>query len=54
MAFLYQRYDCLRGKGHRLHGLIHGYLGIDNNTLWSIISTNVPELLPKLRALSQA
>lgn len=34
--------------------LIHGYLGIDNDTLWSIIRTNVPELLPKLRALSQA
>lgn len=32
--------------------LIHGYLGIDNDTLWSIITTNVPELLPKLRALA--
>lgn len=32
--------------------LIHGYLGIDDDTLWSIITTDVPSLLPKLRALS--
>jgi uncharacterized protein with HEPN domain len=32
--------------------LIHGYLGIDNDTLWSLISTDVPALLPKLRALA--
>jgi len=31
--------------------LIHGYLGIDNDTLWSIIQTDVPELLPRLRQL---
>lgn len=31
--------------------LIHGYLGIDDDTLWSIITTDVPELLPKLRVL---
>ena len=31
--------------------LIHGYLGIDNDTLWSIISENVPQLLTQLRAL---
>lgn len=31
--------------------LIHGYLGIDNDTLWSIIQDNVPDLLPALRAL---
>ncbi len=31
--------------------LIHGYLGIDNDTLWSIIQDDVPELLPHLRAL---
>ncbi len=24
--------------------LIHGYLGIDNDTLWSIIETDVPAL----------
>ncbi|MBC7755987.1 MAG: DUF86 domain-containing protein [Bdellovibrio sp.] len=29
--------------------LIHGYLGIDNDTLWSIIQTNVPELLNQLQ-----
>jgi uncharacterized protein with HEPN domain len=31
--------------------LIHGYLGIDNDTLWSIVQDDVPELLQKLRAL---
>jgi uncharacterized protein with HEPN domain len=31
--------------------LVHGYLGIDNDTLWSIIQTDVPELLPRLRQL---
>lgn len=31
--------------------LIHGYLGIDDDTLWSIIKDNVPELLPLLQAL---
>jgi uncharacterized protein with HEPN domain len=31
--------------------LIHGYLGIDNDTLWSIIQTDIPALLPKLQAL---
>ncbi len=34
--------------------LIHGYLGIDNDTLWSIIKTDVPELLGKLRVLATA
>lgn len=28
--------------------LIHGYLGIDNDTLWSIIRDDIPELLSKL------
>ena len=31
--------------------LIHGYLGIDSDTLWSIIQDDVPALLDKLRAL---
>jgi uncharacterized protein with HEPN domain len=31
--------------------LIHGYLGIDNDTLWSIIRSDIPALLPNLRAL---
>ena len=26
--------------------LIHGYLGIDDDTVWSIVVTDVPELLP--------
>jgi uncharacterized protein with HEPN domain len=28
--------------------LIHGYLGIDNDTLWSIINDDVPTLLEEL------
>ena len=31
--------------------LIHGYLGIDNDTLWNIISGDIPGLLPQLLAL---
>jgi len=31
--------------------LIHGYLGIDDDTLWSIIQDDVPLLLPLLKAL---
>ncbi|MEO8009615.1 MAG: DUF86 domain-containing protein [Betaproteobacteria bacterium] len=34
--------------------LIHGYLGIDNDTLWSIIRGDVPGLLERLRALTAA
>ena len=31
--------------------LIHGYLGIDNDTLWSIIETDIPALLSALRRM---
>ena len=31
--------------------LIHGYLGIDNDTLWSIIQTDVSELLKQLQQI---
>ena len=31
--------------------LIHGYLGIDNDTLWSMVRDDVPALLPKLRSI---
>lgn len=31
--------------------LIHGYLGIDNDTLWSIVRDDIPALLPALRKL---
>ena len=31
--------------------LIHGYLGIDNDTLWSIIHDDVPMLLKELKKL---
>ena len=29
--------------------LIHAYLGIDDDTVWSIIQDNIPELLAQLR-----
>ena len=31
--------------------LIHGYLGIDNDTLWNIITVHVPELIAGLRRI---
>jgi uncharacterized protein with HEPN domain len=31
--------------------LIHGYLGIDDDILWSIIQSDIPALLPQLREL---
>ena len=34
--------------------LIHGYLGIDNDTLWSIVVSDVPGLLACLRNLKSA
>jgi uncharacterized protein with HEPN domain len=34
--------------------LIHGYLGIDDDTLWSIVVSDVPALLPALRAVKGA
>ncbi len=34
--------------------LIHGYLGIDNDTLWSVIQSDVPVLLPHLHELRGA
>jgi uncharacterized protein with HEPN domain len=33
--------------------LIHGYLGIDNDTLWSVIKVDIPALLPQLRGLGK-
>jgi uncharacterized protein with HEPN domain len=33
--------------------LIHGYLGIDNDTLWSIIQDDVPVLLMKLQNIQK-
>ncbi len=32
--------------------LIHGYLGIDDDTVWSIVRDDLPALLTQLRALS--
>ena len=34
--------------------LIHGYLGIDNDTLWSVIQEDVPQLLDVLLKLKKA
>ena len=34
--------------------LIHGYLGIDNDTLWSIVVSDVPALVPRLREVKDA
>lgn len=31
--------------------LIHGYLGVDNDTLWSVIKIDIPTLLLQLQAL---
>ena len=33
--------------------LIHGYLGIDNDTLWSIVRDDVPNLLRDLSAMRE-
>jgi uncharacterized protein with HEPN domain len=33
--------------------LIHGYLGIDNDTLWSIIQDDMPALLLQLQSIRQ-
>jgi len=34
--------------------LIHGYLGIDNDTLWSVIREDIPPLLDDLLALKKS
>lgn len=34
--------------------LIHGYLGIDNDTLWSIVSDDIEPLIAQLRALRES
>jgi uncharacterized protein with HEPN domain len=34
--------------------LIHGYLGIDNDTVWSIVSTDVPRLLMQFQHVRQS
>ncbi|MBE9193894.1 DUF86 domain-containing protein [Synechocystis sp. LEGE 06083] len=33
--------------------LIHGYLGIDNDTVWSIIRDNIPKLLSQLETIQR-
>ena len=34
--------------------VIHGYLGIDNDTLWSIIQDDIPDLITELRHISNS
>jgi len=34
--------------------LIHYYFGIDNETLWKIVESDIPNLLNKLRNIIQA
>ena len=34
--------------------LIHGYLGIDNDTVWSIVKIDMPALLMRLHELKDA
>lgn len=43
----------LLGEVATRNRLIHGYLGIDNDTLWSIIQHDVPSLLPRLYELQE-
>ncbi len=33
--------------------LIHGYLGIDNDTVWSIVEDDVPNLLQQLKLMRE-
>ena len=33
--------------------LAHVYLGIDDDVVWDIVQTDIPDLLPKLRHLSE-
>ena len=32
----------------------HGYLGIDDDVVWDVIQSDIPDLLPKLRSLSES
>ena len=34
--------------------IAHGYMGIDDDVVWDIVQTDVPDLLPKLRRLLDA
>jgi uncharacterized protein with HEPN domain len=34
--------------------LIHGYLGIDNDTIWSVLQDDLPVLLRQLRIINSA
>ena len=49
MAFLYSGYDGLRGKVSGV--LIHAYLGIDEDTIWSIVRDDIPAIIAKLEEI---
>jgi len=34
--------------------LIHGYLGIDDDTIWSIIQDDIPELVVQLKSMQNS
>ncbi len=34
--------------------VVHAYLGIDDDVVWDIIQTDVPDLLPKLRGMLES
>ena len=39
--------DIIGARNH----IVHGYLGIDDNLIWSMVRCRVPELIPHLRAV---
>jgi uncharacterized protein with HEPN domain len=41
-------WDAIRSMRHRL---IHGYDEVDFDILWDVVRSDLPELIPKLRAL---
>ncbi len=34
--------------------VVHAYLGIDDDVIWSIVNDDIPELVPALQALLDA
>jgi uncharacterized protein with HEPN domain len=41
-------WQAMRGARN---GLIHGYFDVDYDVVWQIVSTDLPDLIPKLRVL---
>ena len=36
------------------HKLVHDYAGVNYDTLWNVVSKDIPALLPKIRAIHDA